>query len=163
MTAKGAQLQIRVTAQQKAVLRQRARAAGLDMSAYVLSRALPSPADHFGSLVRDLTTTEDPRMVLAELNDLLAELSPVEFGPAVAHARVDGLSPYLANYVAAMTEQAANQKRIDPPAWARDIAPLDTPRFVTSLRSLRQHLLRHAPVPFKRRNIFVDSGVGARV
>lgn len=163
MSAKGSQLQIRVTAQQKALLRQRARAAGLGMSAYVLARALPAPVDRFGPLVRNLATAEEPRLILAELNDLLAGLTPAEFGPAVAGTSVVGLSPYLANYLAAMTEQAAHQKRVDPPAWTRGVAPLEAPHFVTSLRSLRPHLLRHAPVPFKRRNIFVDSGVGARV
>ncbi len=163
MAARTSQLQIRVTAQQKALLRQRARAAGLGMSAYVLARALPAPADRFGPLVRDLATAADPRMVLAELNDLLAGLTSAEFGPAVATATVTALSPYLANYLAAMTEQAAHQKRVDAPTWARQVPPLEAPHFVTSLRSLRPHLVRHAPVPFKRRNIFVDSSVGARV
>jgi hypothetical protein len=62
-----------------------------------------------------------------------------------------------------MVEQAADQKHVAPPAWVRDVAPLDAPHFATRLKSLRQHLLRSAPVPFKRRNIFVDAGVGARV
>lgn len=163
MSARNSQLQIRVTTQQKALLRQRARAAGLGMSAYVLARALPSSADRFGPLVRDLATADDPRPVLADLNDLLTGLTPAEFGPAVAGASVTALSPYLANYLAAMTEQAAHQKRVDPPAWVRDVKPLEAPHFVTALRSLRPHLVRHAPVPFKRRNIFVDSSVGARV
>jgi hypothetical protein len=163
MSARNSQLQIRVTAQQKALLRQRARAAGLGMSAYVLARALPSAADRFGPLVRDLATTDDPRPVLAELNDCLTGLTPSEFGPAVATVSVTALSPYLANYLAAMTEQAAHQKRVEAPAWARLVPPLAAPHFVTSLRSLRTHLVRHAPVPFKRRNIFVDSSLGARV
>lgn len=101
--------------------------------------------------------------MLAEMNDLLAALPPVEFGAAVGTARVASLTPYLANYVAAMTEHAAHQKRVDAPAWTHTVPPLDAPHFATALRSLRLHLLRNAPVPFKRRNIFVDSSVGARV
>lgn len=163
MAAKHSQLQIRVSAQQKALLRQRARKAGLGMSAYVLACALPSAADRFGSLVRDLASTGDPQPILAELNDVLVAATPAEFGAMVGAASVSRLSPYLANYVAAMTEQAAYQKWVEAPAWTRGIAPLETPHFATTLRSLRMHLLRHAPVPFKRRNIFVDAGVGARV
>jgi uncharacterized protein (DUF1778 family) len=163
MPAKTSQLQIRVTAPQKAMLRQRARAAGLGMSAYVLARALQAPGDRFTILVRDLVDAEEPRLLLAELNDLLAGLVPAEFSATVSTAPVAGLSPYLANYLAAMTEQAAHLKRVEAPAWTRDVVPLDEPHFVTSLRSLRMHLVRHAPVPFKRRNIFVDSSVGARV
>jgi uncharacterized protein (DUF1778 family) len=162
MPPKASQLQIRVTAQQKALLRQRARAAGLGMSAYVLSRALQAPDERFGQLVRALATVEDPRLPLAELNDLLTGCTPSEFAEAVAVADLARLSPYLANYLAAMTEQAAHLKRVEAPAWTRRVAPLDAPHFVTQLRSLRMHLLRHAPVPFKRRNIFVDSSVGAR-
>jgi hypothetical protein len=41
--------------------------------------------------------------------------------------------------------------------------PLAEPYFATSLKSLREHLLVAAPIPFKRRNIFVDASVGARV
>ena len=62
-----------------------------------------------------------------------------------------------------MVEQAADQKHLAPPAWVRDIVPLATPHFATPLKSLRMHLLQAAPVPFKRRNIFVDAGVGSRV
>jgi hypothetical protein len=163
MPAKTSQLQIRVTAQQKSMLRQRARAAGLGMSAYVLARALQAPGDRFGVLVRDLVAAEDPKLPLAELNDLLAGLTPAEFTATVGVAPVAGLSPYLANYLAAMIEQAAHLKRVEAPAWTRDVAPLDVPHFVTPLRSLRMHLVRHAPVPFKRRNIFVDSSIGSRV
>ena len=52
MPARTSQLQIRVSPQQKAMLRQRARAAGLGMSAYVLSRALESPSDRITPLIR---------------------------------------------------------------------------------------------------------------
>jgi len=73
------------------------------------------------------------------------------------------LSPLLGNYVAAMVEQAAAQKNVLPPKWVRDVAPLDQPFFASELASLRLHLLCSSPVPFKRRNIFVDSSIGARI
>lgn len=62
-----------------------------------------------------------------------------------------------------MVEQAAHKKSLAPPDWVRDIEPLSVPWFATPLSSLRMHLLRAAPVPFKRRNLFVDAAVGGRV
>lgn len=163
MPAKTLQLQVRVTAQQKAALRRHARAAGLGMSEYVLARALPAQDRQFSVLVRALGTASDHRPLLAELNDLLNACAPADFSDLFGEVTLTRLTPYLANYVAAMTEQAAHQKRLVAPAWTRDVRPLDEPQFATGLSSLRMHLLRSAPVPFKRRNIFVDAGVGARV
>ena len=73
------------------------------------------------------------------------------------------LPAWLRNYVAAMVEQAAEQKHLAPPAWVREVTPLDEPHFATPLRGLRLHLLAASPAAFKRRNIFVDAGIGARV
>ena len=163
MATRTQQLQIRVTPQQKAALKRLARAAGRDVSSYVLSRILPESPDRFGGLLRALQTGTDPRYALAEMNDFLHACPPLAFAQAVAVADLGELSPYLRNYVAAMVEQAAESKEVVPPSWTRDVAALESPRFATSLKSLRMHLLLAAPVPFKRRNIFVDAGVGARV
>jgi len=165
MTSKCRQLQIRVTAAQKAALKRLARGAGQDVSAYVLSRALPDARVRFGEVIRALRDGEDHRFVLAELNDLLSGQTRAQLTDVVAVAprEMEGLPPRLQNYVAAMVEQAAYQRDVPPPSWVRDVVPLEEPYFAAPLRSLRLHLLRAAPVPFKRRNIFVDSGVGARV
>jgi hypothetical protein len=163
MSTKTAQLQIRVTPRQKAMLKRRARAAGLDLSTFVLARTLPEQDDRLTAIVRALGVEANPRFALAELNDFLHACPRAGFADAVEHVELGALTPYLQNYVAAMTEQAAHQKGVAPPEWTRDIAPLDAPRFATPLASLRAHLLRASPVPFKRRNIFVDAGVGSRV
>jgi len=163
MAAKTLQLQIRVTPQQKAALKRQADAAGQDVSSYVLSRLVPPERDRFAEVLRALESDADARFALAELNDFLYACAPGAFVDAVARAGLTRLSPYLQNYVAAMVEQAAGQKDVVPPAWTQDVAPLATPQFATPLLSLRMHLLRSAPVAFKRRNIFVDAGVGARV
>ncbi len=163
MPPKTEHLQIRVTPQEKAALKRQADAAGRDVSNYVLSRLVPPEQDRFAGILRGLGEDENRRFALAELNDFLHAWSPAVSPEALGEAALGELSPYLRNYVAAMVEQAAEQKRVAPPAWVRDVAPLDAPRFATPLKALRMHLLRSAPVPFKRRNIFVDSGVGARV
>ena len=165
MSNKSQQLQIRVTPEQKAQLKRLARGAGQDVSGYVLSRTLPEARVRFGEIVRALRDPEDYRFALAELNDLLSALTRAQLPDAVAVAppEMQDLSPFLRNYVAAMVEQACHQRKVPPPSWGRDVPPLGTPYFATPLRGLRLHLLRMAPAPFKRRNIFIDSGVGARV
>lgn len=163
MPAKTQQLQIRVTPRQKAALRRQAAAAGQDVSSYVLSRLVPAEPDRFAAILRSLAKDTDHRYALAELNDFLHRCAPIAWDAAVARAELSGLSPYLANYVAAMVELAADQKGVAAPAWTRDVAPLELPRFAVPLVGLRMHLMRSAPIPFKRRNIFVDASVGARV
>lgn len=163
MSTKSGQIQIRVSPHEKAALEGLARRAGQSVSAYVLSRALPAARLRFEELVRALTEEGNRRFVLAELNELLAGLSPLELRAAVADVRLEGLSPYLQNYVAAMVELASQRKGVAPPPWAREVVPLEKPVFATDLASLRLHLLRSAPVAFKRRNVFVDASVGDRV
>jgi hypothetical protein len=163
MATKSRQLQIRVTDAQKTRVRRLAKAAGQEISAYVLSRVLPAESARFAELIRGLRQAADRRFWLAELNGFLTGLAPVEFPEAVARADLAGLSPLDRNYVAALVEQAAARNRVAPPEWVAEVPPLVEPYFATTLRSLRPHLLRAAPVAFKRRNLFVDTGLGGRV
>lgn len=156
-------VQIRVTPREKQSLKRHAQEAGQDLSSYVLSRALPPVRLRFEELLRSLGEDEDHRFALAGLNDFLSELTAAELGEAVERADLSPFPPFLRNYVAAMVEQASHLKGVRAPVWTRRIAPLDAPYFVVPLKSLRLHLLRSSPVPFKRRNIFVDSAVGDRV
>jgi hypothetical protein len=168
MTTKSRQLQIRVTPGEKAAIQRLARAAGLDVSSYVLARALPASAGRFDRLLRELGEAgrDERSYVLAELNDFLSDLSGPELEEAVGHvesAVLEALSDYERNYLAAMVELACARNNRPPPAWTADVRPLDEPRFATDLRSVRPHLLRASPVPFKRRNIFIDASIGDRV
>ena len=114
-------------------------------------------------MVEALRDEGDRRYALAEINDLLAGLGPAELAEAIAARPPGDLPPYLENYFAAMVEQAAAQKGVAPPPWLREVEPLAEPHFATRLAGLRLHLLRASPVPFRRRNVFVDTGVGGRV
>ena len=133
------------------------------MSDYVLSRILPAVADTFQALVRSLSRADQPGYVLAELNELLAELSKREFDLAVAEPPKVKLDAYWENYLAAMVEYAAAQKGTEPPSWTATVPRLEEPAFGSSLKSLRLHLLTHSPVAFRRRNIFIDASVSDRV
>lgn len=96
MTAKSEFLQIRVTPRDKATLKRLARAAGMDVSAYVLSRALPPARLGFAAILARLAGDPDHRYVLAELNDFLTALAPAELQDAVANAELGKLSPFFA-------------------------------------------------------------------
>lgn len=163
MATKSEQLQIRLTPRQKAALRRRAERAGVGLSAYVLERVLPRGEERFAELVSAVADDGKRRFALAELNDLLSGLGAAEFAQATAEVELAGLSPRMRNYVAAMVEQAAHLKGVRPPDWVIDVEPLGEPWFAVPFASLRLHLMRSAPVPFKRRNLFVDSAIGDRV
>jgi hypothetical protein len=162
MGRKTEQLQVRITTAQKAKLRRLARKAGVDVSSFVLARALSDPGGRFTELLGSIARG-DRRFPLAELNDLLSNLAAGELREAVAEGDVGRLTPLDQNYVAAMVEQACDRKGIPPPGWTGRIEPLAEPYFAVPFRSLRLHLLGATPVPFRRRNIFVDSAIGARV
>jgi len=118
----------------------------------------------FIQLLDALRGGNQPSFALAELNDLLTGLTAGDLRIAVDQADLTGLTPYLQNYVAAMVELAAHRRDVPPPAWVHKVIPLEMePHFATPLASLRLHLLRTSPVPFKRRNIFIDSSLGDRV
>ena len=161
--SKLAQLQLRVSKEQKSAIRRAARLAGMDMSAYVLNRVLPPPAGAFQRGVAALNGPDKPSFALAQINSLLSGLAAPELRQAVATAPEAVLPPFLANYVAAMVEAACSMHTLPIPSWTHKVAPLAEPVFGSALPSLRLYLLTHSPAPFRRRNIFIDSSVGARV
>jgi hypothetical protein len=160
--SKSAQLQIRVSRAEKAAIRQAARRAGMDMSAYVLARVLPAHRARFQALAGACKDLRSARFELAELNGWLTGLMPAALAEALEVAPA-GLPPDAASYVAAMVEYACARSGVAPPAWTRSIPPLSEPYFGSALASLRLYLLTHSPPPFRRRNIFIDSSVGDRV
>jgi hypothetical protein len=161
--SKLSQLQIRVSEAQKSAIRRAAERAGMDMSTYVLSRVLSAPAREFQDAVKGLKGPTAPAFALAEINALLSRLSATELGHSIAAAPEVRLSPFLANYVAAMVEAACQKRGIPVPAWTREVAPLNEPVFGSELRSLRLHLLTHSPAAFRSRNIFIDASLGDQV
>lgn len=163
MKSKSAQLQIRVTAEEKAAIQRLARQAGMDMSTYVLSRVLSAPASRFARCVEACKDAETVNYALAELNSFLSDASASELQDAIAVAPTAKLTAYVANYIAAMVEYACQKRGVTVPDWVRTIEPLTEPMFGSALQSLRLHLLTHAPPPFRRRNIFIDSSLGDRV
>src|SRR5579883_1727374 len=135
------QLQIRVSAAEKAAIRRAAQQAGLDMSAYVLGRTLPVAAMQFQSCIEDCAGPAPPSFGLAELSTLLTSWTANELRDAIAAPPAVALTPYLSNYIAAMIEQACERRSVRVPGWVRAIEPLRDPAFGSTLKSLRLHLL----------------------
>ena len=161
--AKLSELQGRVSEAQKTVIRRVAEQAGMDMSAYMLSRVLPAPASAFQEAVTALSGVAEPSFALAALNALLSGFTAEELRQAVAAAPHAQCSPFLANDVAAMTETACAVRSVPVPAWVQSTEALTEPVFGSTLPLLRLSLLTRSPAPFRRRNIFIDSSVGAQV
>ena len=161
--AKTRQLQVRVSADERERIRQRAENAGMTVSEWVLRRLLPPVEEEFQGLCLGLAERPEFRThALAHLHDFFRRLGEREFSLAVRYPPQVELAPFEANYVAAMVEYSAVLKGAPMPDWTRDVPPLETPWFAAPERSLRLHLLTQSPPPFRRRNLFVDASVGSR-
>lgn len=159
---KTAQLQMRLSPQDKRAIQEAARRAGTDVSGYVLGRVLPSAAIQFQSAV-EACGGDEPRYGLAELNSLLSTWTAGELQRAIAAPPARTLTPFISNYVAAMVELACERCAVRVPGWARAIEPLPEPVFGSDLLSLRLYLLTRSPAPFRRRNLFIDATLGDQV
>jgi len=157
------QLQIRVTPAQKRAIQRQARRAGMTVSAWILSRLVPTPRQAFQELVAELAVAEVPSLAFAELLEWLGPLGAREFERATAEPPDTALDRYWEAYVASTLEHAAARKGARAPVWARGVGPLPEPAFGSPLPGLRLHLLLRSPAAFARRNIFVDASVGDRV
>lgn len=158
---KNKQLQIRISEAQQKQIKILADAANMSVSEWVLSQTLPSFQQRFEEITAAIPT--DKTYAFAELNELLSDLEIDDFEQAVKQKPKATLSPFEANYLAAMVQQAAEMKNAKAPHWTNEIPVLAKPHFASELTSLRLHLLLNSPPAFKSRNIFIDSTIGDRV
>ena len=154
MEAKTSQLQIRVSPTEKATLKRLASAAGLSVSAYVLSRVLPQAGEDVNRHIRAVEGGRNADQALSDLMLHLGDIADVEFGQVVEQVDVNGLTPLQRNYAAAAVEHEASRRDRPPPAWTSAVEPLARPHFPWSLRALRPHLMRISLAAFKRRNLY---------
>ncbi|MEZ4754906.1 MAG: hypothetical protein R3A13_11485 [Bdellovibrionota bacterium] len=155
------QLQIRVSAEQKARIKALAKQAGMSVSEWVLGEVLSAEASEFEDLVGSIPY--DPVYAFAALNEFLFALSKSKFSEVTHNKPRIKLSEFEINYLCGMLETAAEQKGVRVPDWLGDVEPLSVPYFGSSLENLKLHLLLNSPPAFKSRNIFIDSSVGDRV
>ena len=157
MAAKTSQLQIRVTEEQKAVLKRLAGAAEMTVSQYVLAQAIPSRHQRLSRILESLgAASGDPAASFADLAALLDQTDSDDFTTVLGGSSLGSLNPLVQNQLAAMVEQTANRRFIDPPPWVEAAPALARPHFAWPLSSLRPHQIRVTPTAFKRRGIFFD-------
>ena len=135
----------------------------MDLSSWVLSRILPDDALAFTNLCHELAVSTQTSIALAQMNDFLVRLSRRNFTVATRNFDAPALTALSANLVAAMVEQTAANLGLRAPDWVKRVKPLCTPYFATEIVALRLYLLANAPVLYRRRNLFLDSTIGARV
>ncbi len=155
-------LQIRVSKQQKEIIKSTAKSAGVDMSTWVLQQVLHSKSQQFLTILSQFNTLEDS-FIFARLHDFLMDCSQADFEQTVSIKPISKLSDFQINYTIAMVCHRAYQLNCSIPNWINDFPILHEPYFATSLKNLRLHLLINSPIAFKQRNIFIDSTLGDRV
>ena len=154
-------IQIRVSDREKKAILKSADRMGLDISSFILSKCLSPFEKEFLEITQKLHNIKKASFVLAELHDFLQSLGSPSLKEAVkTNPDIEG---YYGQYVAAMVETACDQKNILPPQWVNESKGLEAPVFGTDLKSLRFYLLTHSPIPFRKRNIFIDSTLGSRI
>lgn len=152
---KTSQLQIRISPAQKDVLKSLAADAGVSVSEYVLSKALPSHRLDFQERVEALRSDAPRTTALSDLTNHLQSLSDLAFREATGGEGPQQMPDLMQNYVAAVVEQEAARRGVPAPEWTSSVAPLATPHFAWDLPSLRPHLMRVTPAAFKKRRVFV--------
>ncbi|HBF14030.1 MAG TPA: hypothetical protein DDW49_11695 [Deltaproteobacteria bacterium] len=163
MAGKTTHIQMRVSQKEKKALYGLSKKAKMGMSEWILEQIFPPQKEKWQQLVKQLASSQNPQFVLADINDVLTRTSSQEFSKISSEPPLAKLTPYWLNYLAAMVEYAASIKNVPPPEWIMTIPSLEKPVFGTELLSLRLHLLTHSPVPFRNRNIFIDSSLGDRI
>lgn len=153
--SKTSQLQIRVSPSEKSVLKRLAAGAGVSVSEYVLSKALPTHRADFQAALDGLRESVDRGASVESLAGLLKAWSDNDFVEATDGEAPAHLPPLLQNYAAALVEREAARRGLPPPAWTSAVEPLARPHFAWDLRSLRPHLMRVTPPSFKARRVFV--------
>lgn len=156
-------LQIRVTSTEKKLIQSKARRLGMDMSVWVKSRLFSEQNQNYRELIDSILDKSSSKEALAFLNDFLHALTAKEFHEVVTEIPEHFINSLEGNYIAAMVEMAAHQKNITSPSWTNKYAGLSKPYFSSKFEKLRLHLLLSSPIPFRKRNIFIDSTIGDRV
>ncbi|MGI9141446.1 MAG: hypothetical protein ACR2GJ_10090 [Gemmatimonadaceae bacterium] len=163
MPIKSAQLQIRVTPEQKRTLKRLARESATEMSAWILDRVLPPEGVRFQELAAVLAESETKSFALAELEDFLRALPGGAFVRATSEAPRARIDPATLNHLAGAIDRAAVKRGVAPPTWVGRVPAFTTPTFGSRLKSARLHLLTNSPVAMRRRNVFVDASIDERV
>jgi uncharacterized protein (DUF1778 family) len=164
MAPKTTWLQVRVSPEEKARIRADAEKSGTDLSSFVLSKVLPPALSEFDTLVAWVLAQPDSHVPMAECVDYLQAL-PAARGAELAAmpARFTELPAWKQNLLCAWVEHRAALWGVRAPAWVLEVPALEQPYFGAEFVNLRPWLLVVSPVVYRRRNVFVERGLGWRL
>lgn len=132
------------------------------MSSWILECVLPPESARFQELARALVEPEGREFALAELEDFLRPLRGGAFARATSEPPEAPIDPVTLNHLAGAIELGAARRGVALPPWTSQVPVPAGAVFGTTLDSARLYLLTHAPVAFRRRNVFVDSSIDER-
>ncbi|MBN1115197.1 MAG: hypothetical protein JXA66_07645 [Oligoflexia bacterium] len=157
-------IQIRVSANDKKKLKRLADTNRLTISEYIIKMCLlDNTSDTLRQIYSELACAgNDKSYYFAFLNDYLMKV-PVYLWKSITDYKPDFPEQGDLAYVAALMEQTAHVRNLSTPSWCSDVKALDEPFMASSIKKLRLYLLINSPVPFRKRNIFIDSSAGDRV
>ena len=160
---KNENIQIRVSSSQKEKLKKIAKLQKMSLSEYILSISLTeiTPLEII-DLYASMAKEDDKSFHLARINELLMKC-PKHMWEKLVSFYPKNLDEKAIAYVAGLIEQAAFIRSLSKPSWSTKIEALEEPLFASHLEKLRLYLLIKSPIPFRKRNIFIDSSVGDRV
>lgn len=118
--------------------------------------------------IKELSTKlldgESARLCLAEFVDDFLSADRAERIRLTAEKPQSVADPKINAYMAAAVEHLCFQHGVPVPAWVNEPEYfLPVPWFPLNYQNIRAIVLAESPVPFRRRNIFVDSTVLQRV
>lgn len=160
MAAKTSQLQIRVSPEQKALLKEAAGRSGISVSAYVLRRALPARPDELAPIADRVADHRRRPRALAELILRLSAVPEGDFEAAAESVDPAGHTAVVQNCLAAAVEHVSRARGAELPRWVAKVQPLSRPHFAWELRSLRPYQMRAALPSFKRRGLYIPAPPG---
>lgn len=148
---------------EKQWIQKKAKELDLDMSVWVKQLLFSQKNQTYMNLMDAISNSKFSKEALAHFNDFLDRLPAKDFVETVMEIPGIFKDTFHGNYIAAMVEMAAHQKKVAPPSWTKKYTGMEEPYFASSFENLRFHLLVSSPIPFRKRNIFIDSTIGDRI
>lgn len=163
MNRKNDTIQIRVNLEQKKKLKALAKFYNKNLSELIISKLLTETLMlDLVNIYNDMHDKDNWSFCLAKLNELLQKI-PEQLWEELSEIEPKGLEHKQLAYISALLEQTAFIRKLKKPQWTSSVTALQTPLFASQLKSLQIYLLTVSPLPFRMRNIFIDSSAGDRV
>lgn len=150
-------IEVRLTEAEKNMLKRMCKIQNKEVSELVKEKLFLRSNQEFCELVEDIEATKQDPFAFARLSEFLKVLTPENFLKAVEYFPSHIQSPFCKAYVASMVEFTAHVLGVLPPLWVKETVALEEPYFGSTLKNMRAYLMTQSPIPFRQRNIFIES------